>query len=132
MKLADNSKTTAKPRGKPFPKGVSGNPKGAPKRGESWAEIIKAFGDLTPIEAAEKAHEIGKQLRKYGGDLTLKQAVVVRIYAALLFEPQAALLNSFMDRAEGKVTQPFSGNIGLSWIDFINNDNPEEDNKQSE
>ena len=103
-KTTVNSKATAKPRGKPFPKGVSGNPAGAPKRGESWAEIIKKFGDMTPVEASEKAIEIGKQLKKFGGELTLKESVVVRIYAALLFEPQASLLNSFMDRAEGKVS----------------------------
>jgi hypothetical protein len=83
--------------------GQSGNPAGAPKRGESWAEIIKAFGDLTPNEAADKIQALAVQLRKYGGQLTLKQAVVARVYAALLFDPQAGLLNAFMDRSEGKV-----------------------------
>lgn len=112
--MADNSGKNSKrvmPKGKPFVKGQSGNPKGAPKRGESWAEIIKAFGDMTPVEAAEKAVEIGKQLRKYGSDMTLKQAVVARVYAALLFDPSASLLNAFMERAEGKITQPLDMNI---------------------
>lgn len=102
-KLADNSKPTAKPRGRPFPKGTSGNPAGAPKRGESWAEIIKQFGDMTPVEAADLTAKIAGKLRNYGDALTLKQAVVMRIYAALLFEPQPGLLNAFMDRADGKV-----------------------------
>lgn len=104
-KLATNSGKKKMPRGRPFPKGVAQNPKGAPRRGESWAEIIKAFGDMTPVEAADMTVEIGKQLRKYGDWLTLKQAVVARVYAALLFEPSASLLNAFMDRAEGKVMQ---------------------------
>ena len=91
--------------------GQSGNPAGSPKRGESWAEIIKRIGDMTPVEAADHANEIAKQLRKIGGGLTLKEAVVVRVYAALLFEPQASLLNSFMERAEGKVSQPLDVSV---------------------
>ena len=91
--------------------GQSGNPAGSPKRGESWAEIIKRIGDMTPIEAADYANEIAKQLRKIGSGLTLKEAVVVRVYAALLFEPQASLLNSFMERAEGKVSQPLDVSV---------------------
>ena len=104
--------------------GQSGNPAGSPKRGESWAEIIKRIGDMTPIEAADHANEIAKQLRKIGGGLTLKEAVVVRVYAALLFEPQASLLNSFMERAEGKVAQPIEGNVSMTWKDFINANTP--------
>ena len=125
MKLtAVNPQTSAKakPRGKPFTgkNDPRNNLAGAPKRGESWQEIIKRIGDMTPVEAADHANEIAKQLRKIGGGLTLKEAVVVRVYAALLFEPQASLLNSFMERAEGKVAQPIEGNIGLTWKDFIN------------
>lgn len=86
-----------------WPKGTSGNPKGAPRKGESWAEIIKRVGDMTPIEAAEHANAIAGKLRQIGGTLTLKEAVIVRVYAALLFEPNASLLNAFMERAEGKV-----------------------------
>jgi len=102
-KSAANSKKAAKPRGKPWPKGKSGNPAGAPKRGESWAEIIKRIGEMTPIEAADHANSIAGKLRVMGDGLTLKEAVVVRVYASLLFEPSASLLNSFMERAEGKM-----------------------------
>src|SRR3972149_6571319 len=89
---------------KPWPKGVSGNPRGAPKRGESWGELIKLIGDMTPAEAHAEAGEIGKRLKKYEGkDKTLKELVIFRIYDALLFDPQASLLVAFMDRAEGKL-----------------------------
>ena len=107
-KSAAKSKKTAKPRGKPWPKGVSGNPAGAPKRGESWAEIIKRFGEMTPSEAAQVSLELSKKLMTIGDGVTLKQAVVLRVYSSLLFEPQPGLLNAFMERAEGKVTQPVS------------------------
>jgi len=104
-KFTDNNGTTTKkkPRGKPFPKGVSGNPKGAPKRGESWAEIIDRIGAMTPIEAAEHAHAIAGKLKQMGGAITLKEAVVIRGYAALLFEPSSSLMNIYMDRTDGKV-----------------------------
>ena len=72
-----NNKGTAKPRGKPFPKGVSGNPAGAPKRGESWADIIKRIGDMTPVEAADHAKAIANKLRVLGDGLTMKEAVVM-------------------------------------------------------
>lgn len=86
-------------------KGQSGNPKGAPKRGESWAEIIKRIGDMTPAEAAEHAKAIAGKLKQIGDGVTLKEAVVIRVYAALLFEPSAGLWNGMMDRAEGKVRE---------------------------
>ena len=121
MPTANRKTTEKRVPPKAWKKGQSGNPKGAPKRGESWAEIIKRIGDMTPIEAADHANEIAKQLRKLGGGLTLKEAVVIRVYAALLFEPQASLLNTFMERAEGKVIQPIEGGAIITWSDFIKN-----------
>jgi len=90
-------------------KGQSGNPKGAPKRGFSWAELIKEYGDMTAPEVAARSLEMAKQFIKLGDDgLTLKEAVVIRVFGSLLFEPQPGLLNAFMERTEGKVKQPFS------------------------
>ena len=80
------------------------NTKGAPKRGESWAEIIDRIGNMTPIEAAEHAKAIAGKLKAMGDAMTLKEAVVIRGYAALLFEPTSSLMNVYMDRTDGKVT----------------------------
>lgn len=104
-----NSKAKAKPRGKPFTgrDDPRVNLKGAPKRGESWTEIIKRYGEMTPGEAAQESMELARKLLSIGEGVTLKQAVVLRVYAALLFEPQASLLNAFLDRAEGTVTKHF-------------------------
>ena len=101
--------TKKKPRGKPFAKGQSGNPNGAPKRGESWAEIIKQIGDMTPKEAADMCRAVAGKLATIGDGVTLKQAVVLRVFAALMFDPQPGLLNAFMERAEGKVKDVLSG-----------------------
>lgn len=107
------NKPPTKKRGNPNWRkgGASPNPTGAPKRGESWQEIIKAYGDLTPSEAAKLSLELTKKLLSIGDGVTLKQAVVLRVYADLLYEPNPGLLNSFMERAEGKVSQP----IELTW-----------------
>jgi len=102
-------KQAAKKRPQTWKPGQSGNPDGAPKRGESWAEIITRIGDMTPIAAAEYCKAIAAKLKKIGDAVTLKEAVVMRVYAALLFEPTPGLLNSFMDRVEGKPDQPISG-----------------------
>src|SRR3989304_5619911 len=101
-----NSKAKAKPRGKPFTgrDDPRVNLKGAPKRGESWTEIIKRYGEMTPGEAAKESLELAKKLLDIGEGITLKQAVVLRVYAALLFEPQPGLLNIFLERAEGALT----------------------------
>ena len=124
-RLAVNPDTSAKkkPRGKPFTgKSDPRNGAGAPKRGESWADIIKRIGDMSPIEAADHAKAIANKLRVLGDGLTLKEAVVIRVYASLMFEPTASLLNSFMERAEGKVVQPVEGNISMTWKEFIEAD----------
>ena len=83
--------------------GQSGNPAGAPKRGESWAEIIKRIGDMEPGEAAHTFGEIAKQLRNMPEGVTLKEFVVMRIYAAMLFEPSSSLWGHMLDRVDGKV-----------------------------
>jgi hypothetical protein len=103
------------------------NKKGAPMRGESWAEIIDRVGKMTPIEAAEHAKAIAGKLKSMGGDMTLKEAVVIRGYAALLFEPSPGLMNVYMDRNDGKVETPIkhSGEVSMSWKEFISDDTEE-------
>ena len=108
-KSANTTQTGLKKRKAPptaWKPGQSGNPKGAPKRGQSWTELIKEYGELTPSEASAKSLELARQLLSIGDGVTLKQAVVLRVYGSLLFEPQPGLLNTFMERAEGKVSQP--------------------------
>jgi hypothetical protein len=107
--MAANSKATAKKKrgpGKPFEKGKSGNPKGRPKDGESWAAIIKSVGDMYPADILAfvgETNDLGRQLKSLPAGVQMKYLVTARIYAALMFEPTSGLWNGLMDRAEGKV-----------------------------
>ncbi len=81
------------------------NPDGAPKRGDSWAETIKSIGEMDgPSIAAlwdTQHHEFGKLPE----GITMKQLVVMTVYAALLREPSPGNWRELMDRAEGPVEQ---------------------------
>lgn len=110
------AKAKRKPPRSAWKPGQSGNPAGAPKRGESWAEMIKRVGELTPGEAAERSLELAKRLLDIGDGVTLKEAVVLRVYSAMLFEPDGRLWGQMMDRAEGKVPQ---ATLTMTWQDYL-------------
>jgi hypothetical protein len=106
--LAANSGKTGRPRGKPWPKGKSGNPAGRPKDGESWAHIIAEVSNMTtddilPIVGSNTT--LGKTLQGLPREVQLKFLVVVRVMLSLLTDPNTGLLSTVLDRAEGKVTE---------------------------
>ena len=110
-KKAANTGKTTKPRGKgkPWPAGVSGNPKGRPKDGESWAAIIKSVGDMYPADLIAfigKDNDLGRMLATLPKDVQMKYLVTARVFSALMFEPSSGLWKELMDRVEGKVIAP--------------------------
>jgi hypothetical protein len=114
-KTAANSKKTAKPRGKPWQPGQSGNPTGRPKDGESWAAIIAAVGNMYPDDILEfigRNNDLGREIAKFPKDVQMKYLVTARIFAALMFDPNPRMWTGLMDRAEGKPNQPISGADG--------------------
>jgi hypothetical protein len=109
--MSDNTSATHKKRKAPrsaWKPGQSGNPLGAPKRGQSWAEIITEIGNMTGPEVAKLAGKMGKEFVTLEPGVTLKTLVVIRVYGQMINEPSPGLLNSFMDRVEGKPNQPVS------------------------
>ena len=108
--MAANSGKKSMPKGKPWPKGVSGNPRGRPPDGESWAAIIREVGNMTGNDVAEWFDAYRNDCRRLG-KVQFKHAIVARVFLDLLHEPKAALFNAIMDRAEGKMAQP----MGISW-----------------
>ena len=112
-----NNITKKKPRGKPFTgKNDPRNGDGAPKRGESWAELIKSIGEMDGKQVADFAGKLGREFNTLPQGVTLKTLVVIRVYGALLNDPQPGLLGAFMDRAEGKVKdeQEHSGQVTIT------------------
>ena len=99
------TKSAGKPRPTAWKPGQSGNPAGAPKRGQSWRELIAELGELDGPGAANRAGFLAKQLAKLPAGVSLKELVVLRVFTALIDDPQPGLLNAFMERVEGKVAQ---------------------------
>jgi hypothetical protein len=117
----------AKPRGKGWVKGQSGNPAGRPRDGESWAAIIKAVGDMYPADILAfigENNDLGRALKQYPSNVQMKYLVTARVFSALMFEPTSGLWKELMERAEGKVETPIkhSGEMNMTWKEFINDD----------
>jgi hypothetical protein len=101
-------KPKGKPRGKPWPKGTSGNPAGRAKDGQSWSAIISEIGDMYPEDInafIPKNNPLGREVAKLPQAVQMKYLVIMRVYAALMFEPTSGLLKEFLDRMEGKVSE---------------------------
>jgi hypothetical protein len=103
--MSANTQSThkRKPPKTAWKKGQSGNPKGAPKRGESWAELITKYGNMTGAEVATIAGYMAKEFKRLPEGVTLKELVVMRVYGQMINEPSPGLLSAFMDRTDGKV-----------------------------
>lgn len=125
-KTANNSQTD-KPKRKAPPKawkpGQSGNPNGRPREGESWAGIIRELSNMTADEMAEMVgprNELGQQLKKLPKNVQMKKLIVARVMTSLMFEPTSSLLNTLMERAEGKVPDVIDATIdGVIGIDLV-------------
>jgi hypothetical protein len=97
------------PKGKPFVKGDPRiNRKGAPVRGQSWADTIKRITDMTAGEAIEYVGEkskVGKLLKELPVDLPIKDALIFISIIHYGREPNARMLATLTDREEGKPKQ---------------------------
>ncbi len=122
--LATNSQSlasmTKKRRGpgRPFKPGQVTNPKGAPKRGTSWAEVIKVVSEMTPAQIMESLQggPLFDQLRRMPQHLSMKYLVVIRWFVAQMNEPSPSLAGVIMDREDGKVAGDTGGAVTVVYV----------------
>jgi hypothetical protein len=138
MAKSDNTPATDKPKRKAprtaWKPGQSGNPKGAPKDGESWAAIIKEISEMSADELFElvgktngKINDLGRAYKQMPPEVAMKKLVVARILAALMFEPSGSLWKELMDRTEGKVKDQIEHSGQVTWAEFIKGKQPDAD-----
>jgi len=90
--MENSEESATKTRGRPFPKGVSGNPAGRPPNGWTWRELL--------LEAAE---EIEKD-PVTGEEVTVKK-LVARKLVSKAKEGDVPAIREFGDRIDGKPKQ---------------------------
>jgi hypothetical protein len=109
MAVNTEKKQRVMPKGKPFVKGDPRiNREGAPKRGQSWAEVWKRITDMTREELI--AHigantKLGKMLKELPPDIPIKDSLAVMTLISYGREPNARMLAAIMDREDGKPIQ---------------------------
>ena len=84
--LTKNSKNKTKVRGRPFPKGKSGNPRGRPRDGSSYAEILRGMGALKDVRSSK------------GELIERKRALCERIWSLAIRDGNLAAMNMIMSK----------------------------------
>jgi len=105
VKAQNSAGVSKRTVGRPFQKGVSGNPGGKPKRGGSWSDIFRTLGEMDGEQASVFASgQLAQQLRAMPKGVPLKTLVALRVYVALYNEPGGgSLLGHVMDRVDGPI-----------------------------
>ena len=94
------------PKGRPFPKGQSGNPGGRPKKNESLTYWLNEWLSMTGDEAANICELFAKELRKAGNEVPMAGLVTLRQVMSAINESDARNLSLMYDRNDGKLSQP--------------------------
>jgi hypothetical protein len=107
------------------------NPLGAPKRFDSWAETIKLVGEMDGPSIAALWDTQHKEFGHLPKGITMKQLVVMTVYAALLREPSPGNWRELMDRAEGPVKEQIDLTVSEKVIEVdIEDDGHDQDTDQ--
>jgi hypothetical protein len=96
---------------------------------ETWQATVKRITDMTREEAIAfvgAKSKIGKMLKELPENLPIKDALVFISIIQYGRDPNPRLLAALMDREEGKPNQPITGDVKMTWSNFVNNDgNPD-------
>lgn len=110
---AGDQQITAKQRGRPFKKGQSGNPNGAPKKEWTWRSLL--------LEVADEM-ELDKEM----GVQTPKKLIMARKLVSKGMEGDTTAIKEFGDRVDGKSIQgveltgkngdPINTNVTITFV----------------
>lgn len=109
-KPPENSAKAARPVGRPFKKGQSGNPGGRPKITNSVTYWLREFGNMTPKALADVCSLYSAELKKGGDKTTMFGLIAARLLMSQVNQPDSRLLDVLLDRTEGKVTDKLEVN----------------------
>lgn len=92
--------------------GQSGNPKGRPREGESFAHVMREVLAMSGPEVAAAYQQRVKEYSKLPAGVTIRQLIVLRWIEAILNEPTPGLLQQMVDRVDGPVPTRVEGAEG--------------------
>lgn len=125
-KISDSNKLQKKrgrKKGCPAPPGAwkpgqSGNPRGAPVQGTSWAAVIKVVSEMTAKQLADFVGSgwLQSQLAKMPQTVSMKYLVVIRWFVAQMNDPSPSLAGVIMDREDGKVAGDTGSNTTIVYV----------------
>jgi len=119
--MSDNTQKTGKgkrggKRSTSWKPGQSGNPAGGPKRGGSLKEILDYYDQLSPEEIAAllPTGELKTAYLQMPKGVAMKHLKVLRINAAIMFDPSPGLVNLIHERTDGKVPDELNNRTTLT------------------
>ena len=94
--------------GTTWQKGKSGNPKGPPKKGERWKEIISRVGALSGKEAASLCKAMATRFAPYPEGVTLKELAILSAFSDAINNPTPGMLRVLIE-AQGEENEGGQG-----------------------
>ena len=134
--IANNEITAPKRRSKSgWRPGQSGNPKGRPPDGQSWSAIIREISEMSPEQIARMVgndNDLGRAFLQMPRKVQMKYLIIARTIAALMFEPSKGMLDTLLERTDGKVQDKLDVSGALTVVfkdetDAASGDTPAED-----
>lgn len=92
-----------------FKPGVSGNPGGRARTGESFASVLRDFLAMDGPQAAKACATYAKDMNKLPAGVNLRAMIALRWITSVLNDPTPGLVQQLIDRVDGPVPSKISG-----------------------
>lgn len=108
---ADSSpkQTKRKPTAGSFKPGVSGNPGGRARTGESFASVLRDLLSKDGPEIAQTCEVYARDFKSLPKGVNLRAVIALRWITSVLNEPTPGLMQQLIDRVDGPVPSKVGG-----------------------